>query len=163
MNTTNYRCYYAVSLFWTAGGRELTKENVNCRIRDYVKTISTCAAHPIFFYLWTLYSDQPLWSTVDVSFLIYSLLTVVFPRFHLLLVWCSVIRQGTCSSHLTLFLNFVFVYFSSACWDLKITMYIFPWYLLVTWSWHHTWKKFAPKNYKLVSMEREFYADHYLL
>ena len=54
-------------------------------------------------------------------------------------------RQGICSSHLTLCLtlNFIFGYCSRACPDLKITVYIFCWYLLA----RHGWKIFAHKAY----------------
>ena len=43
-------------------------------------------------------------------------------------------RQGICSTHLTLCLtlNFIFGYCSRACPDLKITVYSFCWFLLVT-------------------------------
>ena len=43
-------------------------------------------------------------------------------------------RQGICSSHPTLFLilNFIFEYSSRACPDLKTTVYVFQWNLLVT-------------------------------
>ena len=46
----------------------------------------------------------------------------------------SAFRQGICSSHLTLCLtlHFIFGYYSRACIDLKINVYIFCWYLLVT-------------------------------
>ena len=43
-------------------------------------------------------------------------------------------RQGICSTHLTLrlTLNFIFGYCSRACPDLKIIVYSFCWFLLVT-------------------------------
>ena len=43
-------------------------------------------------------------------------------------------RQGICSTHLTLCLtlNFIFGYCSRACPDLKIIVYSFCWFLLVT-------------------------------
>ena len=52
-------------------------------------------------------------------------------------------------SHLTLCLtlNFIFGYCSKACSDLKITVNIFYWYMLVTWPWRHGWRIFADKTH----------------
>ena len=74
-------------------------------------------------------------------------------------------RHGICSSHLTLCLtlNFIFGYYSRARPDLKITVYIFCWYLPFTWPWGHGWKIFAQNLLNLVSAEREFHADQFLL
>ena len=59
-------------------------------------------------------------------------------------------RQGICSSHLTLCLtlDFIFELCSKACPDLKIFLYIFCWYLLVTWPCRHRWKIFGHKTYQ---------------
>ena len=59
------------------------------------------------------------------------------------------IRQAICFSHLTfcITLNFIFGYCFRACLDLKLTVYMFCWYLLVTWPWRHGWKRYAHKTY----------------
>ena len=36
-----------------------------------------------------------------------------------------------------------------SCPDLKITVHIFYWYLLLTWPWNYGWKKFAHKIYQI--------------
>ena len=75
-------------------------------------------------------------------------------------------RHGICSSclRLCLTLNFIFPYYSRAGADLKITMFIFCWFLLITWPWGQGCKIFCSQNLlNLVSMEREFYADQYFL
>ena len=59
------------------------------------------------------------------------------------------ISQAICFSHLTfcITLNFIFGYCFRACLDLKITVYMFCWYLLATWPWRHGWKRYAHKTY----------------
>ena len=60
------------------------------------------------------------------------------------------IKQGICSSHLTLCLTLylIFGYCSSTCPDLKITVYIFYWYhrlwiidiqRMHLWPWYKVW------------------------
>ena len=53
--------------------------------------------------------------------------------------WLEHIRHGICSSHLTLCLTqyFIFGYCSRTCPDLKISVYIFCSYLLVTKHFAH--------------------------
>ena len=53
-------------------------------------------------------------------------------------------------SHLTLCLtlNFIFGYCSKACSDLKITVNIFYWFMLVTWPWRHGWRILLTKLIK---------------
>ena len=66
-------------------------------------------------------------------------------------------RQGICSSHLTryLTLNFIFGYCLGACSDLKTTVYIFCWYLLVTWQRRNRWKMFTHKTFQLSCQWKE--------
>ena len=60
-------------------------------------------------------------------------------------------------------LNFIFGYCSRACPDLKITMYIINWYLL-SHGINSMGKSFCSENLlNLLSIEREFYADQFLL
>ena len=66
------------------------------------------------------------------------------------------LQASACNFIKTLTLNFTFGYCSGACAGLKITVYIFCWFLLhVTMT---SWvKKFCSQNLlNLVSMEREF-------
>ena len=67
------------------------------------------------------------------------LLRIIVVNFDCVNIVHKEFRQVICSSHLTLCLtlNFIFGYCSRECLDLKITVSIFCWYLLVTWPWRH--------------------------